>query len=186
MTALTDLSLLDRFKAQALSALYPTNVRTFYSPVDQVHKVELALIASATTSLTVAMYGFDDQDVADLIKTKMTNPGINVQLTLDKIEAGGAHERDLLAQENYPNSSVAIGSSEHGRIMHMKLIVVDGVVRMSGSTNLSTAGESLQDNELTVICDQVIAAEAEQRCNEIHAHMLSTAGTRGFPNPMEV
>jgi phosphatidylserine/phosphatidylglycerophosphate/cardiolipin synthase-like enzyme len=57
--------------------------------------------------------------------------------------------------------------------MHMKEYVVDGVIRVSGSTNQSTSGESLQDNELTVVHDAVIAAEATRRIGEIHAWMLA-------------
>jgi phosphatidylserine/phosphatidylglycerophosphate/cardiolipin synthase-like enzyme len=182
LTALTDFTLLDRFRAEKLPDGYPDNIRTLYSPVDQVHQAELTLYQAATSSLHIGMYGFDDDAVADEIEAKMTDPAIHVQLTLDKIEAGGKHEKLLLQRENYPNSSVAIGSSERGRIMHLKMTVVDELVRASGSTNLSDAGESLQDNELTIIRNDVVAAEAVARLNAIHLHMLNSTGARGFVN----
>lgn len=172
--AVDDLGGLDQFKATAPPHGYPPRIRTFYSPVDQVHPVELLAINSATRSLHIAMYGFDDDTVADAIVAKLTDPNIVVQLSLDKIEAGGKHEAALLKREGYPASSIAIGSSEHGRIMHLKLLVVDAMWRLSGSTNWSTAGESLQDNELTVIADPYIADEAIQRMTQIHQHMLAT------------
>jgi phosphatidylserine/phosphatidylglycerophosphate/cardiolipin synthase-like enzyme len=168
-----DLTFLDQYRATPLPDGYPANIRTLYSPVDQVHGAEMALISSAAASLDIAMYGFDDQEIADAIHAALQNPTIAVRLTLDSSQAGGVHERRILAAEQYPNSVIAIGRSEHGAIMHMKEYVVDGVIRVSGSTNQSTSGESLQDNELTVVHDPVIAAEATRRIGEIHAWMLA-------------
>jgi len=96
-----------------------------------------------------------------------------VQLTLDKSQAAGRHEAELLARENYPATSIAIGSSEHGRIMHMKLCIVDGRYTATGSTNWSTAAETLQDNQLTIIDDYAVAAEARSRVDAIHAYILN-------------
>jgi len=168
---LDDLSVLDQFKRNPFPPGYPAHIRTFFSPVDDVHGAIRYLIGSAQNSLIVAMYGFDDKDIADAIKAKLADPNIFVQLTLDSTQAGGVAERKLLAEESYPSSSVAIGSSEHGRIMHMKMFIVDGVVG-TGSTNWSDAGERLQDNQLTVISDAHVSVEARSRIDAIHANII--------------
>jgi len=169
---LGDLSCLDVYKTGGFAAGYPADSRTFYSPVDDLHGALLHMIGAARRELIVAMYGFNDAELADAIGAKLADPDCFVQLTLDKSQAAGAHEKALLARENYPKSSVAIGSSEHGRIMHMKVIVIDGAYLVTGSTNWSDAAEHLQDNELTIRSDVVAANEARIRIAHIHQHIL--------------
>lgn len=93
---------------------------------------------------------------------RVENSAIYVQITLDRSQAAGAHEKALLAKyaNEMTGNSVAIGASERRTIMHRKMVIVDGLWRMSGSTNWSTSGETLQDNELTIIRDALVCSEA--------------------------
>lgn len=175
---LTDLSVLDGFKAAPFPPGYPTSQRSFYAPVDNIHGALLYLIGAAQKSLVVAMFGFDDADLAAAVKAKLAAPGCFVQLTLDSSQSGGNHERTLLTQEAYPASSIAVGDSEDGAIMHLKEIIIDGVILVTGSTNWSGSAESKQDNQLTVIIDAYVASEARARIDAIHANMLTKAAAR--------
>lgn len=164
---------LSRFKRTPFAPGYPQNLQTFFSPVDDVPGVLKAVIGSARKSTVIAMYGFDDEDLAGIVKQQMQDPNHYVSLTLDSSQAAGRHEKEILEAMSYPSNSVAIGRSEKGAIMHLKLIVIDGLYRISGSTNLSEGGETKQDNELSVISDPYVAAEARTRIDLIHGSMLS-------------
>ncbi len=175
--ALPSLSVLDRYKMTPFPPGYPETARTFYSPVDDVHGALTDLVQSTSKSLVIAMYGYDDDQLNQVIQHQLNSETIYVQMSLDSSQASGVHEKDLLAHlarwENQKvGNSIAIGKSEKGAIMHLKLVIVDGLDVVTGSTNWSASGETQQDNQLTVIRDALVAAEARARVDVIHDSML--------------
>jgi phosphatidylserine/phosphatidylglycerophosphate/cardiolipin synthase-like enzyme len=187
--ALSALGELDRFKAAAFPPGYPPAARTFYSPVDDVHGALAAVLKSACSSVVVSMYGYDDPELNDVLRGKLEDDKIFVQLSLDSTQAAGRGEKPLLAQweNDGTGNSIAIGHSEKGAIMHLKLAIVDGLDVITGSTNWSTSGETKQDNQLTVTRDPLVAAEARARVDIIHDDMLKQmAAHRAAARPVPV
>lgn len=159
---------------------YPANLRTFWAPVDDVHGVLAALLRSARRSVVLAMYGFADDELAEMLARHLDNPDMHVQVTLDRSQAGGVHEREILERwkHEFAGNSVAIGTSEKSRIMHRKVLLVDGVWRITGSTNWSLDGEQRQDNELTVLSSPSACAEARAMLDLAHDHCLQQMAAR--------
>ncbi len=143
-----------------------------------MHGALKALLTSANKSLVVAMYGYDDPELNSVIQSKLRDEKIYVQMSFDSSQAGGKVERDLLAPwlNDKTGNSIAIGHSEKSAIMHLKMVIIDGVDALTGSTNWSASGESEQDNQLTVIRNPLVCAEARSRIDIIHDAMLKQMG----------
>ena len=154
---------------------YPPDERAFYSPRDDLHGLLVALIGSAQRSIVVNMFGYDDDELNAIIQDKLEDKRIYVQMSLDRRQAAGVHEREILRRwknEAFGNT-IAIGtSSVHNAISHLKLVIVDGIYTVKGSTNWSLSGEGQQDNELTLSRNAVIAAEARAILDLNHDFML--------------
>ena len=161
---------------------YPDDQRTFFAPRDDVHGLLVALLSSAQHSIVVNMFGYDDEELNSIIQTKLANEKVYVQMSLDRRQAAGVHERQILAkwQNNAFGNSIAIGtSSVHNAISHLKIVIIDGVYTVKGSTNWSLSGEQQQDNELSLSRNAVVAAETRAILDLNHDFMLKQmAGTK--------
>lgn len=154
---------------------YPADQRSFFSPRDDLHPMLASLLASAQHSLVLNMYGYDDDELDELIRGKLDSKHVYVQMSLDKSQAGGKHEKELLAKwsnDKFGNS-IAIGTSEvKHAISHLKVLIVDGVYTVTGSTNWSISGEAEQDNQLTLSRNAVVASELRAVLDLNHDWML--------------
>lgn len=172
--ALDNLSDLTTYSKRGFGVGYPSSEHlTFYAPDDDIHTALKVLLNSATQSLVVAMYGFDDEDLALIIRRKLEDEHIYVSLTLDSTQAAGKHEKAILDAMNYPTNSIAIGRSEEHAIMHLKMAVIDGLDVVNGSTNWSASGETKQDNSLTVERHPLIAHQARTKIDKVHEAILT-------------
>lgn len=118
----------------------------FFVGRDDVHGILHYLLANEKMALKMNMFGYDDEELNQDILTLMKNPSIRVQATLDKSQAGGVHEKTILAADeaNDPNflNSFAIGESATSQISHTKGGVLIGQgIWWEGSTNWSNSGE---------------------------------------------
>jgi phosphatidylserine/phosphatidylglycerophosphate/cardiolipin synthase-like enzyme len=151
-----------------------------YSPIDDVHGALAGILKGAEHSVVVAMYGFDDDELAEILRDHLANPRMHVQITLDRSQAGGVHEKKLLAlfRNEDMGNSIAIGTSEKSAIMHRKMAIVDGLWLIAGSTNWSESGETKQDNELTVHRSADLCRRARSVLDIEHDHALQQMKAR--------
>lgn len=167
-----------RYRADAAPwpAGYPVSHRTFFSPEDGVgiHRLLVDLVTSARHAIVLNLFGYDDDEIDAAIRAKIEDPSVYVQMSLDSSQAGGVHEKAILAKwgNDRIGTSIAIGQSVKHAISHLKVLIVDGIYVVTGSTNWSLSGEQQQDNELTLIQNAVVAAQYRSILDLNHDAML--------------
>src|SRR5215471_7897412 len=118
----------------------------FYVGRDDVHDILKNVLSRVSVSLYLNMFGFDDDELNDILMAKAKDPHVTMMITLDKSQAGGVHEKRLLDSDiaNDPtafNTYFVVGQSATHQISHTKGFVADGKVGGEGSTNWSASGE---------------------------------------------
>ncbi|MDD5296845.1 MAG: hypothetical protein PHU46_08025 [Rhodocyclaceae bacterium] len=118
----------------------------FYVGRDDVHEILKHIQSRVSVSLYLNMFGFDDDELNDILMTQALDPSVTMLITLDRSQAGGVHEKKLLDSDIAKNPTrfntyFVIGQSATHQISHTKGFVADGKVGGEGSTNWSTSGE---------------------------------------------
>jgi len=118
----------------------------FYVGRDDVHSILRYLWSRVTVSAYLNMFGYDDDELNHLVMAVAEDPLATAVYTLDKSQAGGVHERTILASDAAADpqafsSHFAVGQSATHQITHTKGGVLDGRVGFEGSTNWSASGE---------------------------------------------
>ena len=131
---------------KAYSANASKDFHLYYVGRDDVHDILKHVLSRVTVSLHLNMFGFDDEELNDIVMAKAMDPRILVMITLDKSQAGGAHEKTLLDSDIAKNPTAynthfVVGESATHQISHTKGFVADGKVAAEGSTNWSASGE---------------------------------------------
>lgn len=171
----------------------------FFVGVDDCHGILHHLIPQELTTLKLNMFGFDDDELNTDIVTLMRNPGVRVQGTLDRSQAGGVHERKILEQDVANDgefyNSFAVGQSATHQISHTKggVLVSQGIA-FEGSMNWSASGEGIgislkpdvssspgfkaQNNTLLVSTNPVFIARFGARLDTEHITAVQQAAAR--------
>ena len=118
----------------------------FYVGRDDVHNILKHVLSRVSVSLYLNMFGYDDDELNDILMHLVKDPTVTMLVTLDKNQASGKHEKALLDADMAEdlmafNTHVAIGQSATHQITHTKGFVADGKVAAEGSTNWSASGE---------------------------------------------
>ena len=118
----------------------------FFVGRDDVHNILKHVLSRVRVSLYLNMFGYDDDELNDIIMQKALDPKVTMLITLDKSQAGGKHEQMLLDADKKQalaqfNTHFVIGQSATHQISHTKGFVGDGKVGGEGSTNWSDSGE---------------------------------------------
>lgn len=128
----------------------------FYVGRDDVHDILKHVLSRVSVSLYLNMFGYDDEELNDILMKIALDPTVTMLVTLDKSQAGGEHEAALLDADKKHDLALfnthfvtkthvqefSIGQSATHQISHTKGFVADGRVGGEGSTNWSDSGEA--------------------------------------------
>lgn len=145
-----------------------------FAPLDDIHRALMLLAKSAKQQLSVSMFGWDDLEIDQLVRDAWQNEHVAVKVALDSTQAAGTGETPLLRlwpQQAY-GSELVIGQSTKHKISHMKLVAADDA-HAGGSTNLSTQGESAQNNECLLWWDAKATGEVHARIANVFSEMMA-------------
>jgi hypothetical protein len=131
---------------QAFGPTASPDFRVFYVGRDDVHGVLMHLYTRVSLSVKMNMFGYDDDELNNVLMGLVKNPSVMVQVTLDKSQASGPTEKAILGTDEAQDAQgfandFAVGESSTGQISHTKGGVLDGIVAFEGSTNWSSSGE---------------------------------------------
>lgn len=114
---------------------------------DDVHGILLYLLQREKLGLKMNMFGYDDEELNNAIIGMFNSPGVVVQISLDRSQAAGTHEKAIIAADEAKDptdfsSSFCILESATHQISHTKGGVLLGQqIWFEGSTNWSASGE---------------------------------------------
>jgi hypothetical protein len=133
-------------KEKAYSNNASKDFHLFYVGRDDVHDILKHVLSRVSVSLYLNMFGFDDDELNEILMEKAMDPHVTMLITLDKSQAGGKHEKALLDSDIAKNGAAfnthfVIGQSATHQISHTKGFVADNKVGGEGSTNWSASGE---------------------------------------------
>lgn len=133
-------------REKSYSSTASKDFHLFYVGRDDVHNILKYILSRASVSLYMNMFGFDDEELNEILMQQALDPTISMMITLDSSQAGGVHERTLLESDIARNPAkfntfFVIGESETHQISHTKGFVADGKVGGEGSVNWSASGE---------------------------------------------
>jgi hypothetical protein len=160
-------------REKAYSNIASKDFHLFYVGRDDVHDILKHVLSRVSVSLYMNMFGFDDEELNDILMAKALDPQIIMLVTLDSSQAKGIHEKAIIDEDQKKdlaafNTHFVIGQSPAHQISHTKGFVADGKVGGEGSTNWSASGEGTfivrgkpggagykaQNNTQTIFTDQ--------------------------------
>jgi hypothetical protein len=119
----------------------------FFVGRDDIHGILCHLLKQESLEFDLNMFGYDDEELNQIIMDMFKNPNMHVQISLDRSQASGVHEKKLVALDeemdtaDFDSSFVILQSATH-QISHTKGGVLMGQrIWFEGSTNWSDSGE---------------------------------------------
>jgi len=141
--------------------------RVYFSPNRGTTGAVVEALDGAKATVLVQAYSFTSTAIAKAL-VEARGRGVDVQVILDRREAGTKYSSaDYVAHAKI----VTLIDGAHA-IAHNKVMVIDGLVVITGSFNFTAAAEQRNAENLLVIHDRALAARYTENW---HAHATHSA-----------
>jgi len=142
----------------------------FTTPGIEDNHIENQLIArinAATSSIHIASFEFDLEPVAEALIAARKR-GVEVQWVTDDEYGIQADEEDgLNLFEKMKDAGIGVKDDQRGALMHNKFWIFDQSVVWTGSTNITSNGTLLNNNNVIVVESPELAAIYEREFQEM-------------------
>jgi phosphatidylserine/phosphatidylglycerophosphate/cardiolipin synthase-like enzyme len=131
-------------------SLNGVRIETYFSPDDDIEARLIELILSAEESIDFLYYSFTSDEIAEAIISQ-ANQGIQVRGVLDAYQ-----ERTGLGGEyqNLQTQGLAVYLDTHPEKLHHKVMIIDKMVVVTGSYNLTRSAKEGNDENTLIIHDR--------------------------------
>lgn len=133
----------------------------YFSPKGGCEDQVLYWIDRANVSIHVLIYSFTLDSVGDaLVEAHDRGAEVQVVFEVEQITRYSEYQRLRAA-------GVAVRNDTNSELMHNKVMIVDGLIVLTGSFNWSTSGEESNNENLIVINSAYLAGIYEEEFREI-------------------
>ncbi len=133
----------------------------YFSPKGGCEDQIINWINLANSSIHILIYSFTLDSVSDAL-IEAYHRGVEVKVVFEKSQIGQYSEYWKLHQ-----AGIEVRNDTNSRLMHDKVMIVDGVIVLTGSFNWSWAAENSNNENLIVIRSTYIASLYEEEFEKI-------------------
>ncbi len=135
--------------------IYGSQVEIYFSPEDTTLEHILSAVNSAHESIYFMAYSFTSDDLAQALIAQ-ANAGIDVEGVMDEDQY---HSNAGTEYDTLRTAGVKVWLDGNPRLMHHKVIIIDGKIVITGSYNFSNNAEHNNDENTLIIHNQELAAQ---------------------------
>ena len=149
------------FQFEAVQTVEGDILGVYFSPNGGCEEQVLYWIGRANSSVHVLIYSFTLDSVGDAL-VEVHGRGVDVKVVFEKSQISQYSEYWTLR-----SAGVEVRNDTNSRFMHNKVMVVDGVIVLTGSFNWSTNAEKYNNENLVVVKGEDVATAYETEFWEV-------------------
>lgn len=130
----------------------------FFSPGENLERLDLEQLNRAQRSIDIAMYAFTDKYIAEQL-VGLARRGVVVRIYRDRSQfddeqrKAGRRDSESTAEIFRGEPNIRLRVKHSRELMHLKAYLVDGTLLRDGSANWSPSGLKRQDNNARFTTD---------------------------------